>query len=74
MPAPTTNLRDQILNDPKRSVALGLCVFGLNNNNYLYESEKIVPKAEGNVNAYYKKMDSQFVALKRLFDRKKQKG
>ena len=38
--APTTNLRDQILNDPGWSVALGLCVFGFNSNHYLYESEK----------------------------------
>ena len=38
--APSNNLRDQILNDPGWSVALGLCVFGFNNNHYLYESEK----------------------------------
>jgi len=38
--APSTGLRDQILNDPGWSVALGLCIFGFNNNHYLYESEK----------------------------------
>lgn len=38
--APSTNLRDQILNDPGWSVALGLCIFGFNNNHYLYENEK----------------------------------
>ena len=46
--APTTNLRDQILNDPGWSVALGLCVFGFNNNHYLYESEKSA-KGGGNI-------------------------
>ena len=40
--APSNNLRDQILNDPGWSVALGLCVFGFNNNPYLYESEKSI--------------------------------
>ena len=38
--APSTGLRDQILNDPGWSVALGLCLFGFNNNYYLYESDK----------------------------------
>lgn len=38
--APSTNLRDQILNDPGWSVALGLCIFGFNNNHYLYESDR----------------------------------
>lgn len=38
--APSTGLRDQILNDPGWSVALGLCLFGFNNNHYLYENDK----------------------------------
>src|SRR3990170_2341417 len=45
--APTTNLRDQILNDPGWSVALGLCVFGFNNNHYLYENEKTAGSESG---------------------------
>ena len=43
--APSTGLRDQILNDPGWSVALGLCIFGFNNNHYLYEGDKSSKKA-----------------------------
>ena len=52
--APTTNLRDQILNDPGWSVALGLCVFGFNSNHYLYESEKTA-KSGGSILLMLKK-------------------
>lgn len=38
--APTTNLRDQILNDPGWSVALGLCISSINNNSFIFDGEK----------------------------------
>ncbi|RJQ30754.1 cell division protein FtsA [Candidatus Parcubacteria bacterium] len=39
--APSNNLRDQILNDPGWSVALGLCLFGFHNGNpYIFEGRK----------------------------------
>ena len=53
----SNNLRDQILNDPSWSVALGLCVFGFNNNHYLYESEKSA-KGGGKNNVYDEKLAS----------------
>lgn len=52
--APSTNLRDQILNDPGWSVALGLCIFEFSNNHYLYESDKSSKKASKIMPAFKK--------------------
>jgi len=42
--APTTNLRDQILNDPGWSVALGLCISNINNNSFIFDGGKTSEK------------------------------
>lgn len=56
--APSNNLRDQILNDPGWSTALGLCVSGFNDNSFLFDGEKSDRRVGGMVTAVKKWLQS----------------
>lgn len=52
--APTVNLRDQILNDPGWSVALGLCISNINNNSFIFDGGKTEKNAGSVLNSVKK--------------------